>query len=98
MALISRPPKLRWNDARCRFPAPAENRRLPRPYHLAHEIEVVFNDQNAQPVDACEGGQELRKTTTLGAREPRRRLVEQHDLRLERQHHRELQRLLQSVA
>ena len=30
----------------------------------------------------------------LGARKPGRRLVEQHDLRFERQHHRELQRLL----
>ena len=66
--------------------------------NLAHEIEVVFDDQNAQPVDPCEGGQEFCETLALGAREPRRRLVEQHDLRFERQHHRKLQCLLQPVA
>ena len=58
----------------------------------------MFDDQNAQPVDACESGQEFCKTLALGARKPGRRLVEQHDLRFERQHHREFQRLLQSVA
>ena len=64
---------------------------------LAHEIEVVLDQQEAQPVIARRDrpGSADQRALLLG--ETRGRLVEQQHARLERQHHGQLERLLHAV-
>ncbi|KAG1242226.1 hypothetical protein G6F65_023127 [Rhizopus arrhizus] len=65
--------------------------------HLLHEVQIMLHQQAAQPVLVRQRRQHLADLRPLSLRQARRRLVQQHDARLQRQHHRQFQRLLLPV-